>query len=233
MEPTPETAEALAEFGKYGDTDLQTLFHRMTVDVQRVVPACVGLSLALVTDDLTFTAVATDETVAQLDAVQYLEGGPCVRAVELGRALPFRARDVLDEDTWRLFGVATAAAGIASTLSLPILVGQEVVAGVNLYGSTADAFDGHHEELATICDASASGAVTNADLAFTTRRAATRAAGQIRDEHAVSIAIGILISAELLSPEDAAARLRHSAERAGISEAQAARFIAEVLDDRR
>ena len=158
MEPTPETTDALAEFAKYGDTGLQTLFHRMTVDVQRVVPQCIGLSLALLSDDLTFAAVADDETIARLDAVQYLEGGPCVRAVELGRTLPFQARDVLDEDTWRLFGAATAAVGVASTLSLPILVGQEVVAGVNLYGSTADAFDDHHEELAAICDASAAGA---------------------------------------------------------------------------
>jgi hypothetical protein len=153
--------------------------------------------------------------------------------VEDGRTLPFRAQDVLDEDTWQLFGAATAAVGVASTLSLPILVGEEVVAGVNLYASTKDAFDGLHETLATICDASAADAVTNADLAFTTRQTAALAAGQIRDEHAVSIAIGILISADLLSPEGASARLRQSAERAGISETQAARFITEVLNDRR
>jgi GAF domain-containing protein len=164
--------------------------------------------------------------------VQYLDGGPCVRAVELGSPLPFHPHDVLNEDTWRLFGAATAAAGVASTLSLPILLGQEVVAGVNLYAATPDAFDDHLDTLATICGASAAGAVTNADLTFATRQAATRAADQIREENAVSLAIGMLISADLLTPEEANAKLRQAAQRAGISETQAARFITEVMNER-
>lgn len=232
MEPTPETSDALQEFAKYGDTGLLTIFHRMTVEVKRVVPTCVGLSLALVADKLTFTAVATDDPVAGRDAVQYLDGGPCAQPVEDGQTRAFHPMEVLDERAWQLFAAATSSAGVASTLSLPILAGQEVVAGVNLYASTADAFDGHHEELADICDASAASAVTNADLTFSTRQAAARAADQIRDEHAVSLAIGILVSADLLPPEDASTRLRRSAERAGISQSQAARFIAEVMRSR-
>jgi len=64
---------------------------------------------------------------------------------------------------------AEALAGISSTLSLPILGDGHVVGGVNLYGATSDAFDGHHEDLADACGAWAAGAVTNADLRFNSR----------------------------------------------------------------
>ena len=62
--------------------------------------------------------------------------------------------------------------GHGSTLSLPILDDDQVVAGVNLYASTDDAFDGKHVEVARVCRAWAPGAVTNADLAFRTREEA-------------------------------------------------------------
>ena len=104
MEPIPETFEALEEFGAYlYDDDLLTELGRMSVRVRDIVPDCVGLSLAYREHDVTFTLVASDEVTAALDALQYLDDGPCVTAVDEERQIAFSQDDALDEGLWHLF----------------------------------------------------------------------------------------------------------------------------------
>jgi ANTAR domain len=204
---------------------------RISRAVERLVPQIVGVSLSLVEDELTFTMTATAGPVAQLDGMQYLAGGPCEETLETGVAHAYHAGDVVDEDRWQLFARATAAAGVESTLSLPILRDGVVAAGVNLYASTSDAFDGHYAELAEACGAWAGGVVKNADLGFTTRFQAAETPDRLRDETVVDNAVGALMSRFDMSMEDAEVRLRSAAQRAGITDAQMAEAILGLLID--
>ena len=229
MEPTPETQETLRELTRFGDTDVATVLRRMSRDVLRVVPECVGLSLATIEDGLTFTMTSSEPGIAELDAFQYLDGGPCVAAAETGEVTSYETADPIDEHGWHLFAMATAAAGVASTLSLPISRDGRVTASVNLYASTSDAFDGHHDELAALCGAWAPGAVTNADLSFRTREEAAATPGRIRDQNVIDQAVGMLAASTGMDLDSAAERLRSAAERARISESQVARAVIGVL----
>ena len=229
LDPTPETMEAIKELTKLGDIEVAVTLLQMSDDVQRVVPECVGLSLSLLDDELTFTAVATEDLAADLDAIQYLDGGPCVTAADTGETVTFHGSDILDEEKWALFAKAGAAAGVASTLSLPIVRNGRVNAGVNLYGSTPDAFDGRHQQVAAVCGAWAQGAVTNADLAFRSRLEAAKAPQRVRDQRAIRQAVGLLAEAQHLTFDIAIERLRAAAARAGISEGQAARVVIRTL----
>src|SRR4051812_7228736 len=197
--------------------------------VGEVVPETVGLSLGLVEDGLTFTLVASNQTIAGLDAAQYVDGGPCVAAAHQQEAVAWTVDDPLDETHWQLFAEASASAGVASTLSLPIMRNDRVVGGVNIYASAADAFAGHQGELAEVCGAWAPGAVTNADLSFSTRLAAAQAPEQLRGQDSVDQALGIISTAQRIDITAATERLREAAARAGISEAQAARAIIGLL----
>jgi GAF domain-containing protein len=230
VEPIPETLEAIKELTKYGDTDVATEVHLMGSRVHDLVPETVGLSLGLVEDGLTFTLVATSEQIAALDAAQYVGGGPCVTAAAEQQVIRWNDGDPLDEARWRMFSRAGAAAGVASTLSLPIMRDGRVVAGVNLYAATPDAFDGHHEELAELCGAWAPGVVSNADLSFSTRLAAAQAPEQLRSQHVVDQALGIISTAQSIDIPAAIERLREAAARAGISESQAAEAIIGLLE---
>ena len=229
VEPLPETVEALRELTRLGDETIARTLLRISRAVEGLVPEIVGVSLSLVEDELTFTMTATTGPVAQLDGMQYLGGGPCEETLKTGVAHAYRAGDVVDEDRWQLFARATAAAGVESTLSLPILRDGVVAAGVNLYASTSDAFDGHHEELAEACGAWAGGVVKNADLDFTTRFQAAETPDRLRDETLVDHAVGALMSRFGLSMDAAEARLRNAAQRAGISDAQMAQAILGLL----
>ena len=169
MDPVPETAQVLDDLIKQGKPGLAIRLYRMADRAREVAPDCVGLSLTLLDDDQTFTLVASDELIARLDAVQYLDGGPCPTSVDLGESVETDVSDLLDEDRWSLFARASAAAGVASTLSLPVMRGGRVVGGVNLYAATVDAFHGRHDSMAEALGASAEHAVADADLPFRTR----------------------------------------------------------------
>jgi GAF domain-containing protein len=234
MEPIPETARAIADFGPFA-IEHEDLLPELLDEAQRVVdvvPECVGISVSSNVDELTFTVVATAAEIAVLDAVQYVTGGPCVAAVAEDRVVAFERDDPLDERRWQLFARASAAASVASTLTLPILDEARRVAGsVNLYGSSPTSFDGHHEAVARIFSAWAPGAVTNADLSFQTRTAAARAPEILRTDIDLTIACSAIAAQTGSSLEDARQRLTEAAKRAGVAVAQLAQTIIELQRD--
>lgn len=229
VEPIPETRQADDEFGPFGvEEDLLEQLGQQAERVRSIVPDCVGLSLAPEQDGVTFTLVASADEIATLDGLQYLHGGPCVDAFRQAEVTAYRSEEPLDERSWQLFAQGTAAAGVASTLSLPILVHGTVTGTVNLYAASDHAFDGHHEELAAIFRAWAPGAVTNADLSFQSRRAAEQTPQRLREEVRLERAIGVLVVRTGLGPEPARELLRAAAERAGVTEVALAEAVLEV-----
>jgi hypothetical protein len=206
------------------DRHLETSITRMGRRVREIVPECLALSLGLLEEGLTFTLVSETREAALLDAIQYVDGGPCVDATTSGEVVQATHLPT-DEDLWHLFSSAQSVAGVGSTLSLPILRGDRVVCGVNLYASQKDSFDGHHAELAEACGAWAEGVVTNADLTFTSRLRAAAAPARLRDNAFFDAATGYVAAQQDIDTETAATKIRDAAVRAGVSPADVARFL--------
>ena len=231
MEPIPQTRETLEQLAAQGNTVLPTVLLRMGRRATEIVPDCVGLSLALIEEGLTLTLAATGETVAGLDAVQYLDGGPCVLGAHENATFDVTPDDLLAEHRWLLYAQASAAVGVASSLTLPILdTAGNVIGTVNLYAATSNAFEGHHDALADALHASAAKAITNADLSFSTRLAAVQAPQRLAEQYEVDIALGIIAERQGIDIATAQERLQQAAARANISEAQAARAVRGLLD---
>lgn len=229
MEPLAETREALAELVSFDDPDVDELLQDLGDRARGIVPELVGLSLGLASEGLTFTIVASGTASAALDAAQYLDGGPCVEVTE-GRSelLDTTLGDPLDEERWSLYARVGAAAGVASSLSMPVFRDGRRVGGVNMYASTVDAFRGHHDDLALLMGTTAAEAVSDADLSFSTRLEAAAAPSQLRDRATIDTAIG-LVAALRNSDLDTAQRLLvEAAARAGINEALVARVLVTV-----
>ena len=169
LEPLPETREALAELISLDGPEVDEVIFDLGRAAEQIVPDIVGLSLALLREGLTLTLVASGLGVVGVDATQYLEGGPCVHAAEQDDVVEAAMDDLLDEQRWALFARTSAAFGIASSLSLPLVSHGRVTGGINLYASSPEAFAGHHDELAAALGASAAGSVANADLSFASR----------------------------------------------------------------
>lgn len=217
MEPIPETIEAISQIA--ADASPRQMLDELqeTADqVQRLVPDCTGISIAWIEHGVTFTLVASDEQVALLDALQYLDGGPCEDTVANDRGLATTTADLLDERTWQLFARANAAAGVRSTLSFPLKEHGRVIGSVNLYAASSNAFEDLHTELADLLGSSAPWATRNADFCFDTRRAAEEAPKSLRAQGAINLAIGMLAAQHDTDVITAQERLEEAAARAGI-----------------
>jgi len=228
VEPIPETQLAL-ELLTPEDPELAGSMAQAARDLGVAAPTTMGFSIGVVADGITLTYVASRAELRLLDAVQYLGGGPCEDAHREGRPLEFGREHPLDEQSWGLFAQAGAAHGVQSTLSLPILRDGTVIAGVNLYGSRPDTFSGRHDAVADVFGAWAPGAVSNADLSFSTRIEAVRAPGRLRDITMVEMAVGVFVARHAVSPEVAREKLVRSAAQAGISVRALARLVVEEL----
>jgi hypothetical protein len=141
-----------------------------------------------------------------------------------------RVADPLDEAAWQRSALEHAAPGIRSSLSLPVIESGMVVADVTVYGGTETTFAGLGDDVARIFGAWAGGAVSNADLAFDSRRDAAATLVRLTDLETVELAARILAEERGLDVDHVRARMYVAAERAGIPVARLARV---VIDDRR
>ena len=233
MEPIPETLEALAELDAFvDDANLLDQLQRRAEQAREVAPSLVGISVAYREHDVTFTLVATSEEIAVLDGVQYLSSGPCVDAITDGDGRSTTSADLFSEASWHAFALATAAAGVASTLTFPVMDGPDVIGTVNLYGREHDTFAGRHRPLAAVFEGFAPRAVVNADLTFSTRQAAERAPERLREDRAVDTATGILAASHGLPIDRARERLAVAAQRAGVPVVTLARAVVATYNSR-
>jgi GAF domain-containing protein len=258
LQPLAETRDAIDELDPTGEANADLLDDLLDRGrrVRELVPDCVGLSLALAARGVTLTLVASDRDAAVLDAIQYLDAGPCVDAAAAGRAVTFdddqpsgqtsRGPDEAasshlgggsgpdSEDRWHLFAQAAAAVGVRSSLTLPILTDGAVIGSVNLYAASPRAFEGQDRDIAAIFSAWAPGAVRNADLSFTTMETAYRAPQILRDAVKVEVAVGCLLAMFDIDDErEARRRLSDAALRAGVHEVQLAEALMSLLDQQR
>jgi hypothetical protein len=229
MRPIQQTVEAVGMVSRYaGDNDMLAALQELADRVQDLVPDCVGLSIAWAEHGVTFTLVASDEEIAVLDALQYFDGGPCVDAVRNRQGIETGSVSPLEEEQWRLFAQASAAKGIRSTLTFPLMDASSAVGSVNLYGASRHAFEDHHDELAAILGAWAPGAVRNADLSFNTRVAAEHAPQALRAQGAITRAVGMIVVHQGLDVTTAHELLDAAATRAGIKPEQLAEALIQL-----
>jgi hypothetical protein len=222
MEPIPETVRAIEELGPFASGgDLLEELSDMGRRVATLVPDCVGLSLVSADHGVTFTLLASDQQLALLDALQQQSS----RSGATPPVEPATGDDLLDEEAWRLLALSSAARCVLSTLTLPLREGARYSGAVSLYGASRQAFAGHHRHLAEILGAWAPGAVTNADLSFSTLREAEQAPRWLQRASTIDQAAQLVAAVHAVGVDAARARIHEAAARAGITEEQLAEAV--------
>lgn len=212
MELLPQSREALDEYVTESVDDVEELLRVIEGWAVRAVPDCVALSVTLLDEDLTFTLVDEDATRAG-------EGTDELGAEsDAARERPY----ALDEAEWADMARERAFAGIASTVSLPVVEHGRAVLNIDLYASTAYAFHDRIEGLVEALGAWQAGAVTNADLSFETLRRAELAPVLLREQRLVDVAVGLVAARMVMTTNAAAALLDEAAEQVGVTRIQAA-----------
>lgn len=218
LEPLPQVREAVDDLALVLETtvDLPAQLEAVSAVAKALVPSTLGVSLSVFVDGESFTLTATAPEAAVIDAGQYLdEAGPCLEAISSGDQV--RVDDVLDEEQWQLYRHSSTTVGIRSSLSLPLRDDEGgITGGLNLYAAEPDAFSSVEAMLAEIFGTQVGELVRNADLTFRTRDWARQLPERLAARKTVEIAVGVLMAAQGWSPDDARARLRSAAQRAGV-----------------
>ena len=149
------------------------------------------------------TAVATSEAALQVDSFQYdtEDGGPCLEAYRQQRI--FRIDSTNDEPRWPQFAQAAAAAGIKSTLSLPLVVGGDGIGALNIYCRQASGFSAADETLGAVFASYASVALANARVYWRTQRLAGQLEEALSTRGVIEQAKGIIIARQGCSADQA------------------------------
>jgi GAF domain-containing protein len=177
----------------------------------QAIPGVDGVGVALIQlNDGTprlQTWAATAQFVHDIDVIQYeeLREGPCITCMQSKRACTSGS---LGSDTrWPHFGGRVARMAIHSALSLPLIVGDELIGAINTYARLRDAFGEHAVQLGSQFAAPAAVSVYNAKL-LARAQERTRALQRALDSRAViDQAIGIIRSRSGVSAEVAFDRL--------------------------
>ena len=113
------------------------------------------------------TSASTAEFVREIDKVQYedLNEGPCITCLQTAR--PALSGSLGSDSRWPRFGGRVARMAVHSALSLPLMVGDDVIGAINSYARSRDAFGEHEVQLGSRFAGPAAVSVYNAQLLAT------------------------------------------------------------------
>jgi hypothetical protein len=192
--------------------------------VERVRPAR-WASLTVLRARTFRTEATTDERATKADILQYDMGfGPCVDAVRDDSV--YVSGDVAADERWPQWGARVHdELGVRSVLSQRLRLGSDagVIAGLNIYSQTRDAFDERARATGLVL-ATHGGLLMNAMLANDRVRNLQRALASNRQ---IGVAIGVLMHEHRLSQTQAFDVLRAASQD---SNRKLAEIATEVVD---
>lgn len=172
---------------------LPDLLRDVALFTMLAIPGADGAGLTLLEHGKSSTIVVSSDFVQRVDDIQYTLGeGPCVTAVAEARTV--RSGSLGEDPAWPRFGRRVARLGVHSSLSVPLIVGAEVVGGINIYAHDRDAFDQDAAEHAELYAVPAAISVQTAHSLAHTRAVAEQLEKALTSRAVIDQAIGILIA---------------------------------------
>ena len=226
-------ANALAALARFQVTEstVGEALHRIAeITLEAIPPAAVAGITMLGDDGRPTTAVYTDSLSPEVDEAQYRDGaGPCLDAWRERRVL--RIEHIEDvQDRYPAFASACLDHHVRSTLSMPIVAGDDAMGALNLYAHQAAAFDEDAEAVASDLAGAAGAVLANVSAYWTAFELSEHLSEAMRSRAVIEQAKGILMArSPELTPDAAFDLLRNASQRENVK----LREIAERIVDRR
>ena len=140
-----EVARALA-----AHDDAQTTLERIVRLAVEHLDACEYAGVSIVEGRRVTSPASSHDVPRVVDRIQSeVQEGPCIQAIRDHEV--FRTGDLSAEERWPRFARrAHDETGVLSVLSVRLFVEEETMGALNLYATTADAFDEADEVLASV-----------------------------------------------------------------------------------
>lgn len=176
------------------------------------------------------TGIFTDPDAPDIDEAQYSSGrGPCLDSWRTRRVVRLDDMDKASGD-YPEFAKAAQEHGIESTLSLPLVAGDQAVGALNLYSRTKDGFSDHDEDFGQELAAAAAIVLANASAYWEATHLSDQLGEAMRSRAVIEQAKGMLMArSPQLSPDEAFDLLRKASQRENVK----LRDIAQRIVDRK
>ncbi|HWI03958.1 MAG TPA: GAF and ANTAR domain-containing protein [Acidimicrobiales bacterium] len=176
------------------------------------------------------TGVFTDPEAPEIDAAQYESGrGPCldswrtrtvIRLTDMGSAA----------SSYPEFAAAALAHGVGSSLSLPLMAGDEAIGALNLYARAPNDFTDEDESAGTLLAGAAAIVLANASAYWQATQLGEQLSQAMQSRAIIEQAKGILMArSPQLSADEAFDLLRKASQRENVK----LRDIAQRIVNRR
>jgi GAF domain-containing protein len=209
-----------------GDTLLRV--SQITTDA---MPAAVMAGITMLAEDgKPQTSVFTDSEAPEIDSAQYESGrGPCLDSWRETKVIRLDEMDAAAE-RYPEFARAAKAHGVQSTLSLPLVAGDEGVGALNLYARVPAGFSYDDEVVGLDLAAAAAIVLANASAYWQAARLSEQLSEAMRSRAVIEQAKGILMArTPELSADEAFGMLRQASQRENVK----LRDIAQRIVERR
>jgi ANTAR domain/GAF domain len=176
-----------------GTASLNGLLEQVAQFAVAAIPGAQGVGVTLLEAGRADTVVASADFVRAVDDIQYsFMEGPCVTAATERRTV--RSGLLAQDPLWPRFGPRVGQLGVQSALSLPLVVGADVVGAMNVYAWERDVFDQRATELGELFAGPAAVAVRNAQVLEQARRLTEQLQTALSSRAVIDQALGILMS---------------------------------------
>ena len=177
----------------------------------QAIPGVDGAGVALIDSREGATRIqtwaTTAEFVREIDVIQYevVDEGPCITCMQSGR--PTVSGSLGSDNRWPHFGGRVARMAVHSALSLPLVVGEQVIGAINSYANSRDAFGEYAVQLGSQFAGPAGVSVYNAQLLARAQERTQALQRALGSRAVIDQAIGIIRSRSGLSAAEAFDRL--------------------------
>jgi GAF domain-containing protein len=160
-----------------------------------------------------YTVASSDAFANQVDEVQYNHGeGPCLQSLRTGS--PVYVHDLRNDPRWPGYRDHAIAAGVRSSLSLPMPVAGTVIGALNVYCTQPDAFDENLRQGLGLFAAQAAAALTMVLRQARQDQTATQLEQALASRTTIDQAMGILMAQQRCTADEAFALLRAHSQNA-------------------
>jgi GAF domain-containing protein len=198
------------------------------------IPGAEGAGVALIEPRHGLSSIqtwaATAMLVHEIDSIQYdeLNEGPGITCMQSRR--PTVSGSLGSDGRWPHFGGRVARMRMHSALSLPLIVGDQLIGSINAYAKCRDAFGEHAVQLGSQFAVPAAVSVYNAQLLVSAHEKTLRLQRALDSRSVIDQAIGIIRSRSGTSADEAFERLTHTSQTENLKlHAVAERLVAEAV----
>lgn len=165
-------------------------------------PAIAFCSITLIRRKKPVTVASSEARAVRLDETQYGAGdGPCLSAIR--KQVVVHVPDLTAEHRWPAFTEAALKAGVGSSLSVPLVLEGEAVAGLNLYSTRSHGFTGEDIETVETYSYHASKALRLAVRISQLAEAKTNLTAALESRTTIDLATGAIMAQNRCSQETA------------------------------